>query len=84
MTRLTTRNGPDGVVTDADASRVLARLAAFEDLYDEVLAQDQAIPAELVQLRAAGKQKTVRYRELFAQKLLNDQIVAMFRRHSIA
>jgi hypothetical protein len=41
------------------------------------------LPIELEKMRAAGKEKTVRYREMFAQKLYNLQIAALFGRHGI-
>jgi len=59
------------------------RLAAFEAIYQELSNSITATPAELEKLKAAGKEKTVRYRELFGQKLMNNYIVALFERHGI-
>jgi len=69
--------------TKFDPGQVASRLAAFEAVYDEVADGLTSIPAELGRLRAEGKQKTVRYKELFSQKLMNDYLMALFERHGI-
>jgi len=80
--RLTTRT--DAGVVISDAAQAFDKLAAFEDVCDDLARQAETIPAELAQLRTQGKQKTVHYRELFAQKLMNEQVVDLFRRHGIS
>jgi len=62
---------------------ILHRLASFEDVYDELASSMIMIPKELEKLKADGKEKTARYRELFGQKLINNQIRALFERHGI-
>jgi len=59
------------------------RLEAFEAIYEELSDSITTIPAELEKLKADGKEKTVRYKELFGQKLMNNYIVALFERHGI-
>jgi len=59
------------------------RMAAFEAIYVELSNSITTIPAELEKLKADGKEKTVRYKELFGQKLMNNYIVALFERHGI-
>jgi hypothetical protein len=75
----------DGSVTvpESDLPAALRLLAAFEDAYGEFVASQESIPAELERMKADGKEKTVRYRETFAQKLYNLQIAALFARHGI-
>jgi len=69
----------------ADTGRTAAlRLTAYEGLYNELANSMVTIPVELEKLKAAGKEKTVRYRELFGQKLINGQIAAMFERHGFS
>jgi len=70
-------------MTDLDLSAAMRRLAAFEAVYEELADSITAIPSELGKLKAAGKEKTVRYKELFAQKLMNNYIIALFHRHGI-
>ena len=60
------------------------RLIAYDGLYTELANSMVTIPVELERLKAAGKEKTVRYRELFGQKLINSQIAAMFERHGFS
>ena len=61
-----------------------SRLSAFEAVYEELANSINTIPAELEKLKADGKEKTVRYKELFGQKLMNNYIVALFERHRIS
>jgi hypothetical protein len=62
----------------------LLRLAAFENLYREVTDNLTAIPAELEKLKAEGKEKTARYKELLGHKLINTHIAILFKRHKIS
>ena len=84
MIRYTIKS-PNGAarVAEADLQDALRRLAAFEDAYEELTASRAAGAAEMDRLKAAGKEKTVRYRELFAQKLMNSQTLALFERHGV-
>ena len=75
MPRLTAKT--EGSCFTADIEKALARLGAYEDLH-EALEQEQAsITAQLAELRAAGKQKTVKYRELFGKKLQNMYVLSL-------
>jgi len=70
-------------MTELELSAALRRLATFEAVYEELADSITAIPTELEKLKAAGKEKTVRYKELFAQKLTNNYIIALFERYGI-
>ena len=83
MERLTSKNGDEIIVAEADTQEALRRLAAFEDVYAELMESMAAIPPELENLKAGGKEKTVRYRELFGQKMMNHHIIALLKRHGI-
>jgi hypothetical protein len=80
-----TNKGTDGVVNvdEADLQDALNLLAKFEEAYEELATSQNSIPIELEKMKAAGKEKTVRYKEMFAQKLYNIQIAALFERHGI-
>jgi hypothetical protein len=54
------------------------RLAAFENLYFDLIKQQNEITAELEKLKAEDKQKTVKYRELFGKKLVNQNLIFIF------
>ena len=64
---------------DADG----ARLAKFEKAYLSLLESMSDIPEKLESLRKAGKEKTVTYKELVAQKLINNNILMFFEKHGI-
>ena len=83
MKRLTLKNEKGFTVSDSDLQEALRRLAAFEDAYDELADSMASLPAEMDKLKAEKKEKTVHYRELLGQKLLNAQIMALFERHGI-
>ena len=83
MKRLTSKQGEKIVVVEENFQEALRRLAVFEDVYEELMESMAAIPAELESLKAAGKEKTVRYRELFGRKLMNSFIADLFKRHGI-
>jgi len=61
----------------------MRRLTAFERVYTELADSMVTIPMELRKLKAEGKEKTVRYKELLGQKLMNSHIATMFERHGI-
>jgi len=74
----------DSKTPDTELHKALQRLASFENVYDEIAESMVAIPLELKKLKAAGKEKTVRYREMLGQKLMDNQIKALFERHGIS
>ena len=81
-----TETAPEGgisLVSGRTASDALARLAVYEDLLEALLAAQDAIPGDLEQLKAVGKEKSVRYKELLGEKLLNNHAVALFRNHGL-
>jgi len=59
------------------------KLLAFEAIYSEIQENILELPKILDTMKAEGKEKTVRYRELFGQKLLNNYIVSLYMKHGI-
>lgn len=55
------------------------KLAKFEDFYDHLVLRQDAIPVELEKLRSEEKSKTFRYKELFAEKLMNEVLLDQLR-----
>jgi len=84
MKRLTIRTDTGCSVTDSELSEAFQRLAAFEDIYEELADNAVTIPPELEKLKTAGKEKTVRYKEMLGQKLIDNHIKALFERHGIS
>jgi len=83
MKRYTQRTDMGYTIPDHELQEAVYRLAAYEDIYDEVAGGMRGLPSALKALRADGKEKTVRYRELLGQKLLYNQIAALYERHGI-
>ena len=75
MKRLTERTERGYFLPPERLEAAVERLGALETLYEELSARQAAIPGELEELRAAGKDKTVRFRELLARKLTNTAIL---------
>lgn len=55
------------------------RLKAFEDMLAAVLAQYDATVQKMDKLKAEGKEKTVTYRQLFANKLQLQAILSYYK-----
>jgi hypothetical protein len=77
-----TKNGNYSVV-DKDIEKVIQKLGLFEDAYENLINSQVQIPKDLETLRIQGKNKTVRYKETMAQKLINNHIVMFFERHGL-
>ena len=76
MERLTRRNAAGAWELPPDRLEEAAeRLARWEDLPAELEEELAAIGAELEALRGAGKEKTVRFRELMAKKLTDRSLL---------
>ena len=60
-----------------------ASLEEFEKAYQSLLESISDIPVKLESLRNEGKEKTVTYKELMTQKLINNNILMFFESHGI-
>lgn len=54
------------------------RLAAFEKMLDAVRANYESTVSKMVQLKAAGKEKSATYRQLMGNKLELQNILSMY------
>jgi hypothetical protein len=59
------------------------KLAVFENMCEEFIKDMTDLPRRLEKMRSEGKEKTVAYRELVAQKLINTNIFMFFKRHGV-
>ena len=77
----------DGKVTVApeEMAAALERLSAFEDMACGVEREREReeISARLEELRNRGREKTVQFRELLAQKLVNNNMKLLLERYRI-
>jgi len=79
MERLTEKT-PEGYRLSGEEAAALERLGRLEDLWERLEARQAAIPGELEALRARGKEKTVAFKELLAEKLTNSAVLDHLRR----
>ena len=80
MDRLTEKQ-KDGYSLPAELqARALMRLGRWEDMAEQLEKEQTDISAQLESLRRAGKEKSVRFRELFAHKLTVSTMLDTLRR----
>ena len=85
MERITHRintcaKAPQDSVEMADGAvqgTAIERLAQYEDLCEELLAKQSKIAQQMEELRMQGREKSVKFRELFAQKLTNASFLSL-------
>ena len=71
-------------ITDEDKiEEALQKLALFENMCEKYIEDKKNVGIRLEILKSEKKEKTVAYRELVAQKLINTQIDIFFRRNKI-
>lgn len=66
-----------------DLQKAAESLAKFEDFYESIINREATIPEELAKLRSEGKEKTLRFRELMGQKLLNTSCISLLKQFDI-
>ena len=59
------------------------RLEAFENMQKAILAQYDATVEKMAKLKAEGKEKTVTYRQLFANKLQLQAMLSYYRTYGL-
>ena len=76
-----TEKQKDGYSLPAELqARALMRLGRWEDMAEQLEKEQTDISAQLESLRRAGKEKSVRFRELFARKLTVSTMLDTLRR----
>lgn len=70
-------------VHEGYTGEAVEKLARFENFYDELVASQEEISKELEMLRNEGKEKSVRFRELFGKKLMNNNTLIMLKYYKI-
>ena len=79
-----TRQGQNGwQVPEGLEQAALERLARFEDAYEDLRARQERLEGQMEPLRAAGKQKSARFRELLGEKLMLQQIFLLLEGHGL-
>ena len=84
MERYTKREADGRVsVPPEQLDQALERLARFEDMALGLEAEQGDIAARLAALREQGRDKTVQFRELLAQKLTNSNLRLLLERYRL-
>ena len=83
MERYTRREQGKAVIDPERLQEALDRLAAFEDLACGLEKEQKSIALRLEQLRGERKEKTVQFRELLAQKLVNNNVQMLLERYKL-
>ena len=84
MERITKKDSAGSwVIPDEEMESAAARLAAFEDAYERLMARQQEIVTRMEALKAQGKQKTAQFRELFGEKLMNQNTLTLWETYGV-
>lgn len=59
------------------------KLEAYETMHRNIQSEYDSTAAKMETLKAAGKEKTVTFRSLFAQKVLYKEILAIYASYGI-
>ena len=80
-----TKKDPAGnwIIPAEEMESAAARLAAFEDAYERLTARQQEIVTRMEALKAQGKQKTAQFRELFGEKLMNQNTLTLWETYGV-
>jgi hypothetical protein len=65
------------------SGEAVGKLAKFENLYEDLILKQSEISAELEKLRIEGKTHTVKFKQLFANKLTNSNIIILFETYGL-
>ena len=85
MERLTKKlDDKDIYIVDNDKiDQAINKLAIFEDIYEELNAEQIEISKKLEVLRNEGKMKSLKFRELMTKKLTNSAVLTLFKNYGI-
>lgn len=59
------------------------KLQAYETMHRNIQSEYDRITGQMAELKAAGKEKTVTFRSLFAQKVMYKEMLAMYGAYGI-
>ncbi|MGI6331272.1 MAG: hypothetical protein ACOX1Y_05925 [Zhaonellaceae bacterium] len=68
---------------DSYGGEAINKLGKYENFHEALLNRRQVIPEELQKLREQGKEKSVKFRELLAEKLTIENILIMLKGQGI-
>jgi ATP-dependent protease HslVU (ClpYQ) peptidase subunit len=71
-------HGVDGYTGDA-----INKLAVFENIYDDLISNQNEISKELEKLRNEDKTRTAKFRDLMARRLTNSYTISLFKAYEL-
>ena len=83
FTKLESNKTDKYFVDENKIEEAVQKLAVFENMCEGFIKDMKNLPERLEKLRAERKDKTVAYKELVAQKLINTNILMFFKKHDI-
>lgn len=85
MERLTKKlDDQDNYIVDNDKlNQAINKLAIFENIYEELNAEQIEISKKLEDLRNEGKMKSLKFRELMTKKLTNSAVLTLFKNYGL-
>lgn len=69
--------------TNGYSGDAISKLAKYENLYDDLMSKQSEISKELEKLRLEGKTHSVKFKQLLANKLTNNNIIILFRAYGL-
>jgi hypothetical protein len=61
----------------------ISKLAKFENIYDDLISKQNEISKELEKLRLEGKIHSVKFKQLMANKMTNNNILILFKTYGL-
>lgn len=92
MARLTKASSNKSYIVDDDkiirnangySGEVVNKLAAFENIYEDLISNQDEISKEMEKLRSEDKTKSVKFRELMTKKLMNSHVISIIKAHGL-
>ena len=59
------------------------RLGVFEDVFEDLTAEQERLSAQLKELRLQDKTKSYQFRELMGKKLVNSNVLSLLRTYGV-
>lgn len=61
----------------------ISKLAKFENIYDDLISKQSEISKELEKIRLEDKTHSVKFRQLLANKITNNNIIILFHTYGL-
>ena len=83
FTKLKSSNTQQYYIDEDKIAESVQKLAVFENMCEQFAQDMTVLPEKLEKLRTEGKDKTIAYKELVAQKLKDTTVLMFFKKHGI-